>query len=73
MTGLTAGAFYWARSDKHTDGRPTVVRVSTVFGEEPDFWTVAVTGSDQHYMIGDFEIIAEVEQPDGYSVRLAAE
>jgi hypothetical protein len=51
----------------------TIVQVSTIFGEDPDFWTLAVLGSDQHHMIGDFELIALVEPLDGYSLRQAAE
>lgn len=46
MTRLVPDAFYWAKSVKHGDGRTTIVQVSTVFGEHPDFWTLAVTGSD---------------------------
>ncbi|MBO9198433.1 hypothetical protein J5277_30375 [Rhizobium sp. 16-449-1b] len=73
MKGLVPDAFYWARSDKHRDGRTTIVQVSTIFGEDPDFWTLAVLGSDQHHMISDFELVALVEPLDGYSLRHAAE
>ena len=73
MKSLVPDAFYWARSDKHTDGRTTIVQVSTIFGEDPDFWTLAVLGSDQHQMISDFELVALVEPLDGYSLRHAAE
>ncbi|OWV99988.1 hypothetical protein [Rhizobium sp. R693] len=73
MTSLVADAFYWATSDKHTDGRTTIVQVSTIFGQDPDYWTLAVLGSDQHHMITDFEIIALVEPPEAYPIRQAAE
>ncbi|NMN70929.1 hypothetical protein [Rhizobium sp. 57MFTsu3.2] len=73
MKSLVPDAFYWARSDRHTDGRTTIVQVSTIFGEDPDFWTLALVGSDQHHMISDFEIIAFVEPLESYSLRQAAE
>lgn len=73
MRRLVPDAFYWAKSDGHADGRTTVVQVSTVFGEHPDFWTLAVLGSDQHHMIGDFEIIALVEPISDFELRQAAE
>ena len=55
------------------DGKITVVEISTVFGEDPEFWTVAVLGSDQHFMPGDFEIIAPIEPPAAFPIRHAAE
>ncbi len=73
MKSLVPDEFYWARSSKHADGRTTIVQVSTIFGEDPDFWTLAVVGSDQHHMVSDFEIIAVVEPLEGYSLRHAAE
>jgi hypothetical protein len=73
MKSLVADKFYWARSSKHADGRTTIVQVSTIFGEAPDFWTLAVVGSDQHHMLSDFEIIAVVEPLEGYPLRHAAE
>lgn len=63
MSNLVPNAFYWARSVKHNDGRLTVVKVSTIFGTSREFWTLAVPGSDQHFMIDDFEILSEIEQP----------
>ncbi len=71
MNNLVPNAFYWARSVKHNDGRLTVVEVSTAFGTSPDFWTLAVPGSDQHFMIDDFEILSGIEQPKT-SLRLQA-
>ncbi len=75
MTSLMPGAFYWARSHKHARGRATIVQVSTIFGDGPDYWTLAVIGSDQHYMVDDFEIIAPVELFDAVAaeLRIAAE
>ncbi len=64
--------FYWARLI-HEGGQPTVVQVSTIFGEEPEYWTLTVPGSDQHYMLDDFEIIARVQPPAIRSIRHAAE
>lgn len=43
---LVPEAYYWARSSKHFDGKLTVVQVSTVFGEEPNYWTLALPGTD---------------------------
>ncbi|MBY3321475.1 MULTISPECIES: hypothetical protein [Rhizobium] len=59
-SSLIPGAFYWASSADHFDGRLTVVQVSTVFGEDPDYWTLALVGTDQHAMIGDFEILEQI-------------
>jgi hypothetical protein len=70
---LVPEGHYWARSSKHFDGKPTVVQVSTIFGEDPDYWTLALLGTDQHAMPGDFEIIAPVERPERYAFRQAAE
>jgi hypothetical protein len=73
MKSLVPDEFYWARSNKHADGRITIVQVCTIFGEDPDFWSLAVVGSEQHYMIADFEIIALVEPLEGHPLRHAAE
>jgi len=70
MTSLIPDAFYWARSNQYKRGRATIVQVSTVFGEEPDYWTLAVPGSDQHHMIDDFEIIAPVQLFDAVAAEL---
>lgn len=70
---LMRGAFYWARSAKHFDGRPTEVQVSDVFGSEPDYWTLALVGSDQHAMPSDFDIIALVERPEDPVLHQAAQ
>lgn len=70
---LVPGAFYWAKSSRYFDGRTTVVQVSTVFGKEPDYWTLALLGTDQHAMPTEFEIIAPAELPEEYPLRQAAE
>lgn len=73
MTSLVPEGFYWAKSQKHTRGDLTVVRVSTVFGADPEYWTVVTPGSDQHHMIGDFEILERIGPPAAYPLRQAAE
>jgi len=70
---LVPGQLYWARSSKHFDGKITIVQVSQVFGNDPDYWTLAVLGSDQHHMPSEFEIVAPAEPPDRISIRYAAE
>lgn len=73
MTVLVPYAFYWAMSDKHSAGQTTIVQVSTIFGDNPDYWTLAIIGSDQHHMIDEFDIIARVDPPGYYPLRQAAE
>lgn len=73
LASLVPGSFYWARSCLHFDGRPTVVQVSTVFGEHPDYWTLAILGNEQHAMLGDFEIIEQIHGLHLSLMREAAE
>jgi hypothetical protein len=73
MKSLVPGAFYWARSGKHAGGHMTIVQVSTIFGEQADYWTLALVGSDQHHMIGDFDIVQRIEPPVGIKLAQAAE
>jgi hypothetical protein len=70
---LVPGGFYWARSGNHFDGRPTVVQISDVFGDAPEFWTLALLGSDQHAMLGEFEIIEQIHGLHLSLVRVAAQ
>jgi hypothetical protein len=70
---LVPNAFYWARPLDHEGSRPTVVQVSKVFGNEPEFWTLTVPGSDQHHMPGDFKMISRIDPPAEYAMRQAAE
>jgi hypothetical protein len=73
VTSLIPDAFYWVSSPRHFDGKPTIVQVSTVFGEDPDYWTFALIGVDQHAMPGDFQIIGSVDLPHEQFIRHAAE
>ena len=73
IAGLVPGQLYWARSSKHFDGKITIVEMSSVFGKDPHYWTVAVMGSDQHHMPGDFEFIAVAEPPHEIPMQYAAE
>lgn len=70
---LVPQGFYWARSSKYFEGRQTIVQVSTVFGMDADYWTLALLGTDQHAMPAEFEIIAPIEFPEPDSLRQAAE
>ncbi|EPE94621.1 hypothetical protein [Rhizobium grahamii] len=72
VASLVPGSFYWARPLAGND-EFTIVQVSTVFGEDRDFWTLAVIGSDQHHMLSDFEIIGPVDEPGWEPLRQAAE
>jgi hypothetical protein len=72
-TRLRPGGLYWARSANHFDGALTVVQVSDVFGVEPDYWTLALIGTDQHAMPDDFDIIAPLERLDDVVLPHAAE
>jgi hypothetical protein len=62
-TGLEPGGIYWARRNDVKDQALTVVQVSTLFGEDREYWTLATLGSDQHHMPSDFEIIERIEAP----------
>jgi hypothetical protein len=62
VKGLEPGAFYWA-VPKNNNGSATIVQVSTMFGEDPEYWTLALVGSEQHQMPGDFDIIARIDDP----------
>ena len=70
---LVPGAFYWAKSPKFFDGKLTIVRVSTIFGADREYWTLALVGTDQHAMPGEFEITAEVQYAEEAVLRHAAE
>ena len=72
VTGLEPGAFYWA-VPRNDNGSATIVQVSTMFGEDPEYWTLALVGSEQHQMLGDFDIIARIDEPQVPQMRQAAE
>jgi hypothetical protein len=40
------------------------VRVSSIFGSTPEFLTIAIIGSDQHYALDEFDFIEAVTRPD---------
>jgi hypothetical protein len=73
MTSLVPEAYYWARPLRQSKRNPIIVQVSTVFGAEPDYWTLAVPGSDQHHMITDFQLIELIQPPTLEISRQAAE
>lgn len=70
---LVLDGFYWAKSCRYFEGRTTVVQVSTVFGRDPDYWTLALLDTDQHAMPSEFEIIGQVEPAELSALRQAAE
>ncbi len=61
MIGLEPGAYYWAVA-RQPEAQPVVVQVSTVFGEDREYWTLALVGSDQHKMPEEFSILARIEE-----------
>lgn len=73
MWSLVPGAFYWAKSSKHFDAELTIVQVSTVFGDDPDYWTLALLGTDEHAMPSDFEIVCMVQFAEHTLLPQAAE
>jgi hypothetical protein len=60
---LQANHFYWARR-RQSAGAPIgeapeleVIRISTIFGSAPEFWTVAMSGSEEHFDLEAFEYL----------------
>jgi hypothetical protein len=51
LLGAVGKAFRW-----NTD----VVQISTVFGEDPGYWTLAPLGTHQHAMFADYEMIERI-------------
>ncbi|KAA0684816.1 hypothetical protein DTW90_35760 [Neorhizobium sp. P12A] len=73
-TGLEPDGIYWARRKASKSEPLTVVQVSTLFGDEHEYWTLVQLGSDQHHMPGDFEIVEKITDPSQPRVlRQAAE
>lgn len=74
LTKLKPSAFYWAtRKDDREEGAQ-IVQVSTIFGEEPEYWTVACLGLDEHRMPADFEFIVRIVPPGSkLAIDLAAQ
>lgn len=62
MSHVVPHEFYWAWSNDYEGGKVTVVEVCTTFGDTEDCWTLAVLGSDQHYMLHDFTIVRRIEK-----------
>jgi hypothetical protein len=66
---LEPNRFYWARRlpvagvSAIDTGDIEVVQVSTVFGATPEFWTVAVIGSDEYFDMAAFEFFHKVPSP----------
>lgn len=66
---LEANRFYWARR-KPAHGAPAtepvdieIVQVSTIFGAAPEFWTVAIIGSDEYFDLPAYEFFHKVSSP----------
>ena len=66
---LQANHFYWARRRQPAGtpiGEPPefeVIRISTIFGSAQEFWTVAVSGSEEHFDLEAFEYLHKVPSP----------
>jgi hypothetical protein len=63
LTKLEPNCFYWATRRDDKNSKAQIVQVSTVFGAEREYWTVARVGSDEHRMPGDFEFIVRIVPP----------
>ncbi|KAA0685621.1 hypothetical protein DTW90_35140 [Neorhizobium sp. P12A] len=62
---ITPPNCYWVRR-KEPNGEVAalqIAQVSNVFGASPDYWSVAVLGSDQHSSLAEFEFIVEITAP----------
>lgn len=60
-TDLEPDGYYWA--SRLRDSELQVVQVSTVFGRSPDYLTVAIMSSDQHYNMEEFAFHALILPP----------
>lgn len=54
--------YYWAMG-KIADPMVEVVYISTVFGKEREYWTVARFGNDTHAMVEEFDFLKGVSPP----------
>lgn len=72
ISRLEPDCFYWAklRSDRGADVQ--IVKVSTVFGVEKEYWSIACVGSDGHRMPADFEFVAKIMPPSS-KIKIAVE
>ena len=74
LAKLEPDCFYWATSRADRGAKAEVVQLSTIFGAEPEYWTVARLGSDEHRMPGDFEFIVRIVPPSSrFVMDVAAE
>lgn len=74
LAKLEPDCFYWATRRDDQGATAQIVQVSTIFGAEREYWTVACMGSDEHHMLGDFEFIVRIVPPSSkIAVDLAAE
>lgn len=66
---LEAGRFYWARRKPakgalvSDPGDFEIIRISTVFGSAPEFWTVILMGTDEHFDIQAYDFFHKVPSP----------
>lgn len=71
---LEPECFYWATLKADREAPAEVVRVSTIFGAEREYWSIARLGSDEHRMPADFEFVTKIVPPSSkMSLELAAE
>jgi hypothetical protein len=54
--------FYWVRR-RAKPSKLEIGRVSTVFGNDPEYWTLTRSGSEIHHMLDEFEFVAEAKPP----------
>lgn len=54
--------YYWAIRTT-ADAIVEVVYVSTVFGTEREYWTVARFGNEAHSMVEEFDFVEMVSRP----------
>jgi hypothetical protein len=59
---LEGNGYYWAvRIGPDIEGAALEpVQVSTVFGSTPEYLSVAVLGTDQHYSLNNFTFLAKI-------------
>ena len=54
--------YYWARRNRAA-ANPEVVYISTIFGTEPEYWTVALLEHETHAMIDEFDFLEIISGP----------
>jgi hypothetical protein len=64
ISELEPEACYWAcRKDGPAQIALEIIQISTVFGIGPDYLSVAVLGSDQHYSLADYLFFEKISPP----------